>query len=144
MTCSRMEHDGMRYLDGEMSEQERSEFEHHIESCDVCRRSMRELGAVNRLTRSVAMRDPQDEFWERYWKSLYRRLERRTAWIFVITGTAVLIGYEAYRALRSFGEITVEKVALLMVLAGVVLLLVSVVRERLHQYGGDPYRDVKR
>ena len=35
MTCSRMEHDGMRYLDGEMSQEERLEFERHLEKCEA-------------------------------------------------------------------------------------------------------------
>ena len=90
------------------------------------------------------MKDPTDEFWENYCKSLYRRLERKTAWIFIIVGTIMLIGYELYRAATSFGKLTFEKAALVVFAVGALLLLVSVVRERIHQYRGDRYRDIDR
>lgn len=144
MTCSRMESDGMRYIDGEMTLDEQAAFERHLESCDDCRRAMRELGKVNRLTRSITMKDPQDEFWEYYWKSIYRRLERKAAWIFVIVGICMITGYELISAIQNFGRITFQKVALVVLLIGIIMLVVSVVRERLHQYRSDPYRDVKR
>lgn len=144
MTCSRMEHDGMRYIDGEMDEIERAAFERHLEVCGDCRGALEELREVNRLTGSITMKDPQDEFWDLYWKSIYRRLERRTAWIFMIAGIGMLVVYELYRAFRSFGRITFQKVALIVLIVGIVLLLISVVRERIHQYKSDPYKDVKR
>lgn len=144
MTCSRMEHDVMRYLDGEMNDAERAAFEEHLAGCDDCRRALEELREVNRLTGSIVMKDPQDEFWDLYWKSIYRRLERRTAWVFMIAGIAMLVAYELYRAFSSFGRITFQKVALIVLVVGGVLLLVSVVRERIHQYRSDPYKDVKR
>jgi predicted anti-sigma-YlaC factor YlaD len=144
MTCSHMESDGMRYIDGEMTDEERAAFEQHLEACDDCRRAMRELGEVNRLTRSITMKDPQDEFWEHYWKSIYRRLERKAAWIFVVVGICMIVGYELTRAVQNFGRITFQKVALVVFLIGIIMLVVSVVRERLHQYRSDPYRDVKR
>ncbi len=139
-----MEHDGMRYIDGEMDDAKRVAFEEHLGVCDDCRRALEELREVNRLTGSITMKDPQDEFWDLYWKSIYRRLERKTAWIFMIAGIAMLVGYELYRAFSSFGRITFQKVALIVFIVGAALLLVSVVRERIHQYKSDPYRDVKR
>lgn len=144
MTCPRMEHDGMRYIDGEMTGEERAAFERHLDECGDCRRAMEELREVNRLTGSIMIKDPQDEFWELYWKSIYRRLERKIAWILMVAGIGLLVGYELYRAFSSFGRITFQKVALIVFIIGMVLLLVSVVRERIHQYKSDPYRDVKR
>lgn len=144
MTCSRMESDGMRYIDGEMNEAEREAFERHLGECEDCRRSLREIRDVNRLTGSITMKDPQDEFWDLYWKSIYRRLERKTAWLFMIAGIGMLIGYELYRAFSSFGRITFQKIALIVFIVGIILLVVSVVRERIHQYKSDPYKDVKR
>lgn len=144
MTCSRVESDGMRYLDGELSAEERSAFEKHIEHCETCRRSLEQFRELQSLTRRVKMKDPTDEFWELYWKSIYRRLERKTAWLFMIAGAIMLVGYELYRAVVSFGKITFDKVALVVLAIGAVLLLVSVVRERLHQYKVDRYRNIER
>ena len=90
------------------------------------------------------MKDQTDEFWDNYRKSLYRRLERKTAWIFIIVGAVMLIGYELYRSVASFGKITFEKAALVVFAVGALLLLISVIRERLHQYRGDKYSKIDR
>ena len=144
MTCSRMEHDGMRYLDGEMPPEERLDFEKHLEECEACRHSFESFQELQSLTRRVKMKDQTDEFWDNYRKSLYRRLERKMAWIFIIAGAIMLAGYEFYMAVGSFGKITFEKVALVVFAVGALMLLISVIRERIHQYRGDKYSKIER
>ncbi len=139
-----MEQEGMRYLDGEMTEAERTGFEKHLEDCDQCRRALEEMRALRCLTGSVAMKDPTDRFWEDYWKSVYRRIERKTAWIMIVIGAVMLLVYEMSRFVRFFGEITVEKTAAVILGVGFALLLVSVIRERAHQYKTDRYKDIQR
>ena len=139
-----MEHDGMRYLDKEMSPSEREEFEKHVNECEVCRKSLEDLGMLNELTSGVLIGDPMDTFWEGYWKSIYRRIERKTAWIFVLVGGILLVLYEIYRSIRNFGEITFEKIVAIILITGMVMLLVSVVRERIHQRKTDKYKDIIR
>ena len=56
----------------------------------------------------------------------------------------MLVGYELYHAFLSFGRMTFEKAALVVFALGVLLLLVSVVRERIHQYRGDKYSKIDR
>jgi predicted anti-sigma-YlaC factor YlaD len=144
MTCSRIETDGMRYIDGEMTPHDRAEYERHLERCDDCRRSLEDFGGLQSLTRRIKMKDPTDEFWEVYWKSLYRRLERRIAWIIMLIGAIMLIVYQLYQAASNFGRITFEKVALVLFAAGAAMLLISVVRERVHHYKVDRYKDIER
>lgn len=139
-----MEHDGMRYLDGEMPSEERLEFERHLEECETCRRSFESFRELQSLTRRVKMKDQTDEFWESYRKSLYRRLERSIAWVLIIVGAVMFAGYALYQAFGSFGKLTFEKLALVVFAVGALLLLVSVIRERLHQYRGDKYSKIDR
>ncbi len=144
MSCNRIETDGMRYLDGEMSAKEKIEFKEHLASCGACRQAMNELGSVARLTGMMKIRDPQDDFWEAYWKKLFRRLERKTGWLLMIAGAALIILYALWRGVTDFGEITFVKVVAVILAAGFVILLVSVIRERLHQYKTDRYKDIER
>ena len=139
-----METDGMRYLDGEMSTAERAAFEEHLSSCGECRQSMDELGSVERLTGMMKIRDPQDDFWESYWKKLFRRLERKTGWLLMIAGAALIVLYALWKGVTDFGEITFMKVVTVIVAAGFVILLISVIRERLHQHKTDRYKDIVR
>ncbi len=144
MGCERMETDGMRYLDGEMSLQEKSEFEKHLDSCRACREAVAQMNRLGILTRGVVIKDPRDSFWDGYWKSIYRRIERKTAWIFILLGGILIILYELYRAVRDMGELTISKIAIILLLTGLAILLASVVRERIHQRKVDRYRDIKR
>jgi anti-sigma factor RsiW len=139
-----METDGMRYLDGEMSGDERIDFERHIGSCGECRAQMREMAALERLTGMLTIRDPMDDFWQRYWKGIFRRLERKTGWILFIAGAVMIAGWQLYHLITHFGRITFGKVALAVFAAGALILLVSVIRERVHQYRTDRYRDIIR
>ena len=142
MSCNRMETDGMRYLDGEMSAAERAAFEEHLSSCGECRQSMDELGSVERLTGMMKIRDPQDDFWESYWKKLFRRLERKTGWLLMIAGAVLIVLYALWKGVTDLGEITFMKVVTVIVAAGFVILLISVIRERLHQHKTDRYKDI--
>ncbi len=144
MSCPRTEIDALRYVDGVMSAEEMKDFESHISTCMDCREAVRRFEELKSITGRLKMRDPTDEFWDSYWKSLYRRMERRVAWIFIAIGAVMFLLYAAYEIIRSFNEFTWEKVALALVLIGVLLLLISVVRERVHQYRIDRYKNVKR
>ena len=144
MSCNRIETDGMRYIDGEMTAEERAAWEEHLASCGECRRAIDELGRVERLTGMVKIRDPQDDFWEAYWKKLFRRLERKTGWLLMIMGAALIVLYALWKGVTDFGEITFIKVVTVAVAAGFVILLISVIRERVHQYRTDRYKDIER
>lgn len=142
--CTRFESDGMRYIDGEMDAAGRTEYERHCAACADCRRSLDAYAALDSLTRRVKMVDPTDAFWERYWRSLYRRVERKTAWVLILAGGAMLLLFALQQIVVFLREITFEKVGVILLAAGFVLLLVSLARERAHQKRVDPYRDVQR
>lgn len=142
--CPRFESDGMRYIDGEMGGAERAAFERHSAECEYCRRGLASFARLDELAGRVKMVDPTDAFWERYWRSVYRRVERKTAWVLMLAGALMIAVYALRQAIESFHRVTFEKVAVAIFAAGFVLLLVSLIRERCHQHANDPYRDVKR
>lgn len=134
----------MKYLDGEMSGSERTEFERHLEGCEECRSALRDFQELDTVAGRMRIMDPTDKFWDSYWKSIYHRLERKTAWVLFITGLLMILGYGIYKTVVSFKGLTFENVAAALVLIGGILLLVSIIRERMHQYKSDPYKDIKR
>ena len=144
MSCNRMETDGMRYLDHEMTADEIAGFEKHLAECGICRSMMEDLGRLDAFTGRMKIKDPVDTFLEGYWKSIYRRFERKTAWIIIIAGAAVAVLYFMIMMLREIGKITIGTAALGLLLAGLVVLLISVIRERIHQKKTDRYKDIVR
>ena len=144
MGCDRIETDGMRYLDQEMTPDERAEYERHLRSCSSCRESIRQMENLGKITSSVRIKDPQDAFWDEYWKPIFRRTERKTGWVLILAGGVMVILYALYRIIRNFGELTFDKFAVILLFTGFIMLFVSVLRERLHQRKSDRYKDVKR
>jgi predicted anti-sigma-YlaC factor YlaD len=144
MSCTRYQTDGMRLLDGEMSPAEAAAYEEHLGACDVCRREMTALGRVVRLSEELKLRVPEDEFWQGYWESIYRRSERSVGFVLLIAGLLALVGYGIVRAVTSPSFLTYEGISVTIILLGLAIIFISVVRERYHERSNDPYREVER
>lgn len=144
MTCTRYQTDGMRLLDGELAAAERSAYEAHVRECDTCRQELASLGRVVGLTRELKLREPDADFWKGYWESVYRRSERRAGFLFVIAGVVALLGYALFRAVTSPRFLSFEGISIAVILAGFIVLFISVARERYHEMRNDPYREVER
>ena len=144
MECTRFQTDGMRLLDGEMTEEEKTEYQSHVGDCGTCRVELASLGRVVELTDELKLRTPDDEFWEGYWESVYRRSERSVGFFLLITGIMAVLLYAIIRAVTSPGFLSYEGISITVVLVGLVVIFVSVARERFHESKNDPYKGVKR
>lgn len=144
MECTRYQTDGMRLLDDELSLEERLQYQAHVRECDACRRELDSLGRVVRLTGQLKLRVSEDEFWKGYWESIYRRTERRLGFLLMIGGIVAFLLYLAYRAVRSPDFWSYEGVSVTVILLGLIVLFISVARERYHESKDDPYKEVER
>ncbi|NIO00853.1 MAG: hypothetical protein GTO42_01725 [Candidatus Latescibacteria bacterium] len=144
MGCNRFQSDGMRLLDGEMSEEEKLHYEAHVRECEDCRKELKDLGRVVELTNELRFRPPDDEFWEGYWESVYRRVERSTGFFFVVIGVVGILFYGIFKAVTSPRFFTYEGISITVILIGLVVIFISVARERYHESKNDPYKGVKR
>jgi predicted anti-sigma-YlaC factor YlaD len=144
MSCIQFQTDGMRFLDGEMTESEKRVYEKHVQVCPDCRKELKELGRIVELTDELRFRPPDDEFWEGYWESIFRRAERNTGFFLLVIGVIAILIYAIFRAVTSPKFLTYEGISMTVILAGLVVIFISVVRERYHESKNDPYRGVKR
>lgn len=144
MECTRYQTDGMRLLDDELSMQERLEYQAHVNGCETCRRELESLGRVVRLTDQLKLRVSDDAFWKDYWKSIARRTERRAGFVLLIAGVVAILAYLLYRMLRSPALWSYEGISIAVVLLGLIVIFISVARERYHEHKHDPYREVER
>jgi len=144
MECTRFQTDGMRLLDGEMSAEEKMEYEQHVSACEECAAELASLGRVVELTDELKLRTPDDEFWDGYWESVYRRSERSIGFFFVIAGILLVLFYGIFKAVTSPRLLTYEGVSVTVILVGLVVIFVSVARERFHESRNDPYKGVRR
>ena len=148
MTCRDHKDLMMAYLDNELNEEQRRAFEEHLASCPDCARELKEFRKLKQMTDCVAFVEPEDRIWEQYWNHVYNRVERCTGWILFSVAAIALFIYGGFKLIESvIQDPTVGvlmKIGLLALLGGLVILFVSVLRERVYFWGKDRYKDVWR
>lgn len=92
--------------------------------------------------------EPPEESRRRYWSVVYNRLERGTGWILTSIGAIILLFYGAWRWLQSLIKdpylVLVVKIGILTLAGGLIILLISVIRERIFTYKKERYKEVVR
>lgn len=136
------------YVDGELTDEERRRVEAELEQSSELRAELEEFRKLREVTSMAMYADLPDEVWERYWQSMYRKLERGIGWILFSIGTILLTCTGLYYLLRDLllsPDIPlVVKIGTGTLVAGTVVLLVSYIRQRLFAYKRDRYREVMR
>lgn len=136
------------YLDGELGPEEREMVEKHLEECPECRRACREMSELGEVMGKMTVKEPPKEVWKMYTESVYNRLERGIGWILLSIGAMILLFFAGYHAVKGVildpGLPLIIKGAILCGLAGVVVLLVSLVRERLFVNKRERYKEIEK
>jgi predicted anti-sigma-YlaC factor YlaD len=148
MTCQDHKDLMMAYLDNELDDEQRQAFEQHLASCPDCATEMKEFAKLKQVTDRVGLAEPEDRVWEQYWGNVYNRIERGIGWTLFSIAGILLVVYGGFKAIENIvNDPTVGlllKIGLLVLLAGLAILFVSVLRERIYFWSKDRYRDVRR
>jgi predicted anti-sigma-YlaC factor YlaD len=143
MVCNRFQSDGMRLLDGEMAQGEKERYEEHVRGCEDCRRELHDMGRIVRFTDELRLRPPDEEFWAQYWSGVARRMERNVGFLLLVIGVVGVLLVAIYKAVTSPDLLTFKGLSVTAALLGLVVLFLSVARERFHESKSDPYKEVK-
>ena len=138
MKCEQYEVMLTGYIDGELTDAQQVELEAPLDTCQNCRD---ELAQIKSLWEELAMLkfyEPTDAELDRYWSGIYNRLERGLGWMLFSVGAVVLLSYGAFKLIEDL--ITDPAIAMAVkigsaaLLLGLVLLFVSILRERLQVF----------
>jgi len=137
------------YVDEELADREREQLESHLSACEACARELEELVTFKEHLAMLKFKEPSDAELERYWSRVYNRLERGVGWILVSLGSIILLSWGALEIIQEMfrdSEITlVVRIGVVSLVVGIVVLFVSVFRERLSVRKSDKYsREVER
>jgi predicted anti-sigma-YlaC factor YlaD len=136
------------YHDGKLDNKQRQQVEEHLNQCVECQREHEEMGKLEEVMKKMQLRKPHKEMWEVYWTSIYNRLERRLGWIFLSIGAMILLFFGGYKAVEGIIQDTstplLLKIGILTLLGGVVILLVSLLREQIFVYKRERYKEVEK
>jgi len=149
MSCDEYNRMAGAYLDGELADEERRRFDEHLAVCDACTRELAELKRLTEDLNMMRFKEPGDEELERYWSGVYNRLERSIGWILLSVGIILTLCYGAFKVIEGMlldeTISDVLKVGVCALIAGLVVLFVSLLRERLVVRKVDRYsREVER
>ena len=143
MDCERIQPLICGYLDGELDEEKCSQVKAHLEQCSQCRQDWADFTKMKEVTRSMKFPEPTDRQLEIYWRNIYNRMERSFGWILLSLGVICLLGYGGFVLSREIllnPEVPlIMRLGLVGVIFGVIILLVSIARERLKVRKADRY-----
>jgi predicted anti-sigma-YlaC factor YlaD len=134
------------YHDGHLSEDQKKMIEEHVQQCEECRRELEEMGKFEEVMQKMELKQPPKEMWQVYGTSVYNRLERRIGWILLSIGAIIMLFFGGYKAIEGIIQDTttplILKIGILTVLGGLVILLVSIGRERIFVRKRERYKEV--
>ncbi|MEQ8766280.1 MAG: zf-HC2 domain-containing protein [Planctomycetota bacterium] len=134
----------MAYVDDELDAAERDAFREQMATDPELAREVTEFQNLVAMTKALKLKEPTDYEWDRFWGSLYNRMERGSGWALFALGGTLLIAYAMFEFMRADSIEMPWKLGGGGLFAGAGLLFLSVLRGRLRTMKYDRYRGVKR
>jgi len=136
------------YVDGELDRENVARVEAHLEENEASRLEVNRLRQFNKMADSLRLREAPPEEWEGFWKSFRNRSERSLGWVLLTFGVAIIGIWSLYNLLVALiGADSFPlyvKGGIFAAAAGILILIFSVVRERIHKRSRTRYKDVIR
>ena len=147
-SCDEIEVKVMALLDGELSEQDTMTVKKHLRSCERCSAEFNSLKKLKEVTDSMKMKKLPEYYWDDYWTHVYNRIERGISWLLISLGAIIVLAFAGWEAITSLiadqDMNPLLKVGIIVLMIGTVILIVSILREKLLVKRIDKYREVER
>jgi hypothetical protein len=148
LTCNELNLKIMSLVDDELSEAEKKQILEHIAICDKCSGEYESLKKLKGVTGGMKMKKLPEYYWDEYWNHIYNRMERGISWLLISIGTIIILGFALWKLLNELiaDELMnpLLKGGIFIILIGVLILLVSILREKIMVRKVDKYREVER
>ena len=144
MACGRFKELMMASLDGEICAADSAELESHLAECADCRREFDEHTRLSELVGEIELPGPSQEDMMKYWPSVYAKIERGAGWGLMIVGALIWAAYGVYLFITDPTTGSLTKFLIALPVVGVLMLLISVIRERINVGRSERYKEVER
>ena len=138
----------MSAIDGVISPDEKTELQTLLKKYPDLEQELKTFHQLKEVMDKVELQKPKDDLWKTYWYSVYHRMERGLAWFLFSVGAAILIAYGLFQAVMEIWVDTdlplIIKIGIFSAILGTVVLLISVVREKLFLRRNERYKEVRR
>ncbi len=140
------------YVDGELDADDVARIDAHLSALgpqsEATRREIEQLRRLVDVTGALRLKEPPAEEWEVFWQSVYNRRERSVGWVLLTMGAAVCGAWAFWKFITlvwaSPGLPWPARGGVVVLAAGLVILLISVIRERVYRRSRSRYKDIIR
>jgi predicted anti-sigma-YlaC factor YlaD len=143
LDCGQIDDRLSGYLDGELAQGDRQQVEVHLESCSKCHEAFEEMARLRDAVGRLPFDSMSQDEWSKIMSDVTVRTSRGVGWFLYVAGLMGLCGYAAYEFAVDDAVPALIKSGIGALILGIVLLFVSVLRERLMARKTDKYEDVQ-
>jgi hypothetical protein len=131
-------------LDNELTPEESSELNSHLIRCASCRADYEELRQTEHKLEAISYIEITDAAARSLWKLPFARFLTVASLLLVIGGYAALLLYGFITFLTDGDEDLFGRITLGAIVIGFLMLLGSLIVERISTYRVDPYKEIER
>jgi len=137
-----------KYFDGMLTTEEKIEFDNLLITSAELKTEFEEQNRIKEVLRKMKLKNPSREVWDSYWMGIYNRIERGIAWVVISVGALIFFGYASYEAVNAFINDTqatpLAKFGITLLIFGALILIFSIIREKIFTSKRDKYKEVQR
>jgi len=131
------------YIDGELTQQEQQRVRLHCEDCEKCRQDLDDLQSMRDRIAASPLSGIRADVWRETMNDTTVRTTRGIGWLLLIGGVLLAFGFAVYEIVTDSSISLLEKLIIGGIYGGLLLLFVSVLRQRLIERKTDKYKDVE-
>jgi anti-sigma factor RsiW len=133
------------HLDGELDESSTRALQRHLAECPRCNAEYQKLARIVAATDRLRIEIPPDEVWDTFLAGAYNRIERKSGWVAFVVGAVALVVLGVWLFMFEPWASALVKVLIAVPVVGLLIIFVSVLRERLFLAKIDRYsREIQR
>ena len=144
MNCDELEKLISAYVDGELLQFDAQRVENHVADCPRCAATLAEYRKMAGEMKGLRFREPDDEELKKARPQVVVKVTRGAGWLLTIGFAVAWLLLGAYLFLTDPEPDTFVKVMVMGLILGFVLLLVSVLHERLVERKADRYKEIQK
>jgi hypothetical protein len=137
-----------KYLSNDISKEEKKELKDFMNSDSELKTEFEEQKKIKEVLNKMKLKNPSREVWDSYWMGVYNRIERGIAWVVISIGALIFFGYASYEIVNAFIKDTqapvLAKIGISMLVFGGLILLFSLLREKIFTSKRDKYKEIQR
>ncbi len=136
------------YFENQLKPEELKEFNKLLDGDPELRNEFEQQKRVKEVLKKMSLKNPSSEVWDNYWTVRHNRIERFVSWFLFIVGAMLIVGYGIFKGVEAFiaddHSPFLLKFGIAVFIIGLLLLIFSILREKLTIAKKDKYKEIQR